>query len=67
MIGAQTSDRYRVNSNWTLGSSIGIVEGIRGDSYRMRQQTELWQALQAPPDPEPSARRRRVRQEATTT
>ena len=39
---------------------------IRGNSYRMRQHTDVWQALQAPPDPEP-ARRRRTRQEVTTT
>jgi DNA replication protein DnaC len=39
---------------------------IRGNSYRMRQHTDVWHALQAPPDPEPSARRRR-RQEAATT
>ena len=39
---------------------------IRGNSYRLRQHTELWQALQTPPDPEP-ARRRRSRQEAQTT
>ena len=38
---------------------------IRGNSYRMRQHTELWQTLHAPQDPEP-ARRRRSRQEATT-
>lgn len=39
---------------------------IRGNSYRMRQHTELWQTLHAPQDPEPGARRRRSRQEATT-
>lgn len=39
---------------------------IRGNSYRVRQHTELWQTLHAPPDPE-SAGRRRGRQEATTT
>ena len=38
---------------------------IRGNSYRMRQHTELWQTLHAPQDPEP-ARRRRPRQEAST-
>ena len=40
---------------------------IRGNSYRMRQHTELWQALQTPSDPEPSGRRRRARQEVPTT
>ena len=39
---------------------------IRGNSYRMRQHTELWQTLHAPQDPEPAARRRRPRQEAST-
>jgi DNA replication protein DnaC len=40
---------------------------IRGNSYRMRQHTDLWQALHTPPDPEPSSsRRRRARQEAPT-
>jgi DNA replication protein DnaC len=40
---------------------------IRGNSYRMRQHTELWQTLHAPQDPEPAAaHRRRSRQEATT-
>ena len=39
---------------------------IRGNSYRMRQHTELWQTLHAPQDPEPAARRRRARQRATT-
>ncbi|HKW00703.1 MAG TPA: IS21-like element helper ATPase IstB [Vicinamibacterales bacterium] len=40
---------------------------IRGNSYRMRQHTDLWQALHTS-DPEPSAnRRRRPRQEAATT
>jgi hypothetical protein len=27
---------------------------IRGNSYRMRQHTELWQTLHAPQDPEPA-------------
>ena len=40
---------------------------IRGNSYRMRQHTELWQTLHAPQDPEPAARRRRPRQEVATT
>ena len=41
---------------------------IRGNSYRMRQHTELWHALHARQEPEsPVARRRRPRQEATTT
>jgi DNA replication protein DnaC len=40
---------------------------IRGNSYRMRQHTELWQTLHAPPEPESApARRRRARQEAAT-
>ena len=39
---------------------------IRGNSYRMRQHTDLWQALHTA-DPEPSAnRRRRSRQEVAT-
>jgi len=39
---------------------------IRGNSYRMRQHTELWYALHTS-DPEPPAnRRRRSRQEAAT-
>jgi hypothetical protein len=38
---------------------------IRGNSYRLRQHTELWQTLHANPEPEP-ARRRRARQEAST-
>ena len=41
---------------------------IRGNSYRMRQHTELWQTLHAPPDPDAAAqRRRRARQEAPTS
>ncbi|OFW03471.1 MAG: hypothetical protein A3I61_16905 [Acidobacteria bacterium RIFCSPLOWO2_02_FULL_68_18] len=39
---------------------------IRGDSYRMRQHTDLRQTLHAPQDPEPTSRRRRARQEAST-
>ncbi|HXH24211.1 MAG TPA: ATP-binding protein [Vicinamibacterales bacterium] len=39
---------------------------IRGDSYRMRHHTELWQTLHAPPDAEPTSRRRRSRQEVAT-
>jgi hypothetical protein len=40
---------------------------IRGKSYRLREHTELWQALYAPQDPERSAnRRRRTRQEVAT-
>ena len=39
---------------------------IRGNSYRMRQHTELWHALHTP-EPEPTSnRRRRPRQEAAT-
>ena len=41
---------------------------IRGNSYRMRQHTELWQALHTTPDPDAgSPRRRRIRQEVATT
>jgi hypothetical protein len=40
---------------------------IRGNRYRMRQHTALWQALHTT-DPEPAAnRRRRPRQEVVTT
>jgi hypothetical protein len=40
---------------------------IRGNSYRMRQHTELCQALHAPPEPESASRRRRsARQEVPT-
>jgi hypothetical protein len=40
---------------------------IRGNSYRMRQHTELWQALQSNQEPEPPTnRRRRNRQEVPT-
>jgi hypothetical protein len=40
---------------------------IRGNSYRLRQHTELWQTLHAPQDTEPAAaRRRRSRQEGPT-
>ena len=39
---------------------------IRGNSYRLREHTELWQALHAP-EAEPTAtRRRRPRQEVAT-
>lgn len=41
---------------------------IRGNSYRMRQHTELWQALHPSQEPETTTtRRRRTRQEVTTT
>ena len=41
---------------------------IRGNSYRMRQHTELWQTLHASQDAEPgTSRRRRARQEVPTT
>jgi len=41
---------------------------IRGNSYRMRQHTELWQALHANQDADPATpRRRRARQEVATT
>lgn len=39
---------------------------IRGNSYRMRQHTELWQALHTTPDPDAAPRRRRPRQEVPT-
>jgi hypothetical protein len=42
---------------------------IRGNSYRMRQHTELWQTLHTAHEPESSGRRGRrtpARQEATT-
>lgn len=40
---------------------------IRGNSYRMRHHSELWQALHSAPEPETSSpRRRRNRQEAPT-
>jgi hypothetical protein len=39
----------------------------KGNGYRMRQHTELWQALHAPPEPESASRRRRAsRQEVPT-
>ena len=40
---------------------------IRGNSYRMRQHTELWQTLHAAHDDAPAARRRRPRQEVATS
>jgi DNA replication protein DnaC len=39
---------------------------IRGNSYRMRQHTDLWHALHTPDPEPPSNRRRRPRQEAET-
>jgi hypothetical protein len=39
---------------------------IRGNSYRMRQHTELWQTLHAAQEPEATSRRRRGRQEVAT-
>jgi IstB-like ATP binding protein len=40
---------------------------IRGNSYRMRQHTDLWHALHTTQDSEPaSSRRRRARQEVAT-
>ena len=46
----------------------GHLVTIRGNSYRMRQHTDLWQALHAPQDADaPGARRRRDRQEVATT
>jgi len=43
------------------------IVNIRGNSYRMRQHSELWQTLHAAPDSEPASRRRRPRQEVATT
>ncbi len=43
---------------------------IRGNSYRMRQHSELWQTLHTAHEPDSSGGRRRrtpARQEATTT
>jgi DNA replication protein DnaC len=41
---------------------------IRGNSYRMRQHTDLWQTLQHQQEPEAAPnRRRRPRQEVATT
>ena len=41
---------------------------IRGNSYRLRHHTELWQALHACHEPDaPASRRRRTRQEVATT
>ena len=60
---------------WLLAASLkpasqvfdNALVTIRGNSYRMRQHTELWQTLHANQDPEPSAgRRRRARQEVST-
>jgi len=48
-----------------LGHHCHLVT-IRGNSYRMRQHTELSQTLHAPQESEPAARRRR-RQEAATS
>ena len=57
------------------GATLTAVEAIqqcstrrfRGNSDRMRQHTELWQALHTTPDPDAGApRRRRTRQEAAT-
>ena len=39
---------------------------IRGNSYRMRQHTDLWQALHTADSEPTSNRRRRPRQEAAT-
>ena len=41
MIGTQLSARYRVNSNWTRASSIGIVEG-RISGFRSPFSHRLW-------------------------
>ena len=41
---------------------------IRGNSYRMRQHTDLWHALHTTQEPETTpGRRRRARQEVATT
>ena len=37
---------------------------IRGNSYRMRQHTDLWHALHAAQEPDAAPNRRRRRQEA---
>ena len=42
------------------------IVAIRGNSYRMRQHTELWQALHTTSDPDTGPRRRRARQEVAT-
>ena len=39
---------------------------IRGNSYRMRQHTDLWQALHTADSESTANRRRRPRQEAAT-
>lgn len=50
-----------------VGSHHCHIVTIRGNSYRMRQHTDLWQTLHAPQDPDPAPRRRRrARQEAAT-
>jgi hypothetical protein len=41
----------------SIASSTTVIVTIRGNSYRLRQHTELWQTLHAPQDPEPTARR----------
>ena len=44
------------------------IVNIRGNSYRMRQHTELWQALQPPgSDENESPKRTKKRKEAHTT
>ena len=44
-----------------------LVVAIRGNSYRLRQHTELWQALRATQEADAPARRRRAtRQEVPT-
>lgn len=40
---------------------------IRGNSYRMRQHSELWQTLHAAQEPEPASRRRRRRRQEVAT
>ena len=41
------------------------VVNIRGNSYRMREHTDLWQAIQPEEDP-PKKTRRRRKESATT-
>lgn len=56
----------RVNAQEALVHHCHIVT-IRGNSYRMRQHTDLWHALHTAQDPEPApSRRRRARQEVAT-
>jgi len=42
------------------------IVNIRGNSFRMRQHSDLWRALNATPEPESTATRGRRRKEAAT-